>query len=102
MTTPDCCPGVLCEPMSCVAHCWDRLNPIAMGSRILVTGAGIIGNLCCVSAYHLGHRDIILSEPSEGRRVIARKLSECTVLTLYSLQNSYKERSVGIEKGEAS
>ncbi|KAJ1525073.1 hypothetical protein ONE63_009917 [Megalurothrips usitatus] len=66
--------GVLCEPMSCVAHCWDRLNPVAMGSTILITGAGIIGNLCAATAFHQGHRDIIISEPSEGRRAISRKL----------------------------
>lgn len=67
--------GVLCEPMSCVAHCWDRLSPVAMGSRILITGAGIIGVLCCVSAYHLGHREIYISEFSAGRRAIAQKLN---------------------------
>ncbi|KAK3932167.1 D-arabitol-phosphate dehydrogenase [Frankliniella fusca] len=66
--------GVLCEPMSCVAHCWDRLSPVPMGSTILVTGAGIIGNLCVASAYYMGFRDIILSEPSEGRRAISSRL----------------------------
>lgn len=66
--------GALCEPMSCLSHGWDRLQPVAMGSRILVQGAGIIGALWVSTLHHLGHRDIIVSEPNEARRAIIKKL----------------------------
>jgi len=44
--------GALCEPLSCLAHGWDRILPITVGQKILITGAGIIGNLWTV-ALHL-------------------------------------------------
>lgn len=36
--------GALCEPLSCLAHGWDRAGQIPIGDDILVIGAGIIGN----------------------------------------------------------
>ncbi|KAJ1520551.1 hypothetical protein ONE63_003668 [Megalurothrips usitatus] len=66
--------GALTEPMSCLSHGWDRLLPVAMGSRILVQGAGIIGALWVSTLYHLGHRNITVSEPNEARRNIIKKL----------------------------
>lgn len=66
--------GALCEPLSCISHGWDRLQPLAMGSRILVQGAGIIGALWASTLHHLGHRNVIISEPSEARRNIVKQM----------------------------
>lgn len=66
--------GALSEPMSCLSHGWDRLSPVAMGSRILIQGAGIIGALWLTTLHHMGHRNIIVSDPAESRRNIIKKL----------------------------
>merc|ERR1711973_67233 len=65
--------GALCEPLSCLLHGWDRLNavcPLQPDSKILVTGAGIIGNLWVSILHHHGARNVTVSEPAEGRRKI--------------------------------
>lgn len=52
------------------------LAPVSVGSRILVIGAGIIGNLW-VSVLHLhGHRKVTVSEPNETRLNYVKKLGE--------------------------
>ncbi|XP_069685586.1 uncharacterized protein [Periplaneta americana] len=66
--------AVLTEPLSCIAHGWDIASPLPVGSKILILGSGIIGNLW-VSILHLqGHRDVIVSEPKEGRRELVKNL----------------------------
>ncbi|XP_021918601.1 D-arabinitol dehydrogenase 1-like isoform X1 [Zootermopsis nevadensis] len=64
----------LTEPLSCVAHGWDRITPIAVGSRILILGAGIIGNLWASVLHLQGHRRVTISEPQEARRKLLQKL----------------------------
>ena len=72
--------GALTEPMSCLSHGWDRVQPVPMGSRILVQGAGIIGALWLATLHHMGHRNIIVSEPNEARRAIVKKLGRSSVI----------------------
>ena len=43
-------------------------------SRILITGAGIIGNLWAAILHHHGARNVTISEPAEGRRTITEGL----------------------------
>ena len=43
-------------------------------SRILITGAGIIGNLWVAILHHHGARNVTVSEPAEGRRTITEGL----------------------------
>jgi threonine dehydrogenase-like Zn-dependent dehydrogenase len=69
-----CCAAGLTEPLSCVAHGWDRIIPIAVGSRILILGAGIIGNLWASILHLQGHRRVTVSEPQEARRKMLEKL----------------------------
>lgn len=69
-----CCAAGLTEPLSCVAHGWDRITPIAVGSRILILGAGIIGNLWASVLHLQGHRRVTISEPQEARRKLLQKL----------------------------
>lgn len=64
----------LTEPLSCIAHGWDRITPIAVGSRILIVGAGIIGNLWASILHLQGHRRVTVSEPQEARRKLFEKL----------------------------
>lgn len=59
--------GALCEPLSCLAHGWDRLSPMHVGQKILILGAGIIGNLWVVALHHQGHRNVTVSEPNKAR-----------------------------------
>uniref|UniRef100_A0A1B6E9I5 Enoyl reductase (ER) domain-containing protein n=1 Tax=Clastoptera arizonana TaxID=38151 RepID=A0A1B6E9I5_9HEMI len=66
--------AALTEPLSCLAHGWERVGPILIGSKILVTGAGIIGNLWSSVLHHSGHRDVIVCEPVAARREINKKL----------------------------
>ncbi|XP_072948672.1 uncharacterized protein [Epargyreus clarus] len=64
----------LCEPYSCVSHGFDRASPLSIGSKILVVGAGIIGNLWVTTLHHQGHRDVTVSEMNKTRLEIVKKL----------------------------
>ncbi len=69
--------GALCEPLSCLYHGWNRLQkagPVQADAKILVLGAGIIGNLWMVLLHHHGYRNVLVSEPSPARRKIAADL----------------------------
>ena len=69
--------GALCEPLSCILHGWDRLqmvNAPQPDSKIVIMGAGIIGNLWMCLLHHYGFRDVIVSEPSPIRRKLAAQL----------------------------
>ncbi|KAF4523333.1 hypothetical protein B566_EDAN013530 [Ephemera danica] len=69
---PDSMPlehGALCEPMSCVAHGWNKLAGVPHSSRVLILGAGIIGNLWACMFHMHGHRgNVTISEPQAARR----------------------------------
>ncbi|XP_063241842.1 D-altritol 5-dehydrogenase-like isoform X2 [Bacillus rossius redtenbacheri] len=64
----------LMEPLSCVVHGWELAAPLPVGSRVLVLGAGVIGNLWAALLHHHGHRQVTVSEPLEGRRRALHKL----------------------------
>ncbi|KDR20240.1 D-arabinitol dehydrogenase 1-like [Zootermopsis nevadensis] len=66
--------AALTEPLSCISHGWDRISPIPVGSRILILGAGIIGNLWASVLHLQGHRRVTVSEPQEARRKLFEKL----------------------------
>ena len=51
-------------------------SPVQPDSRILITGAGIIGNLWVTMFHYHGFRDVTVSEPADGRRQITEKLGE--------------------------
>lgn len=61
--------AVLSEPLSCLAHGWDKLNPVNVGNRVLVIGAGIIGLLwACLLHLHGLRKTVTISEPQQKRR----------------------------------
>ncbi|XP_072757798.1 sorbitol dehydrogenase [Anoplolepis gracilipes] len=67
--------AVLSEPMSCLAHGWDKLNPVNVGNKVLVIGAGIIGLLWSCLLHLRGHRKTVtISEPQQKRREFAARL----------------------------
>lgn len=71
-----CFIAVLSEPIACLAHGWDIISPVSIGQKILVTGAGIIGNLW-VCLFHLhGHKNVTVSEPNESRLKMLKELSK--------------------------
>lgn len=67
--------GALCEPFSCIVHGWDQLQPISPESNILIIGAGIIGLLWGLLLNNYGCHQVIISEPKEERRKIAKNLN---------------------------
>ncbi|KAG5880768.1 hypothetical protein JTB14_012648 [Gonioctena quinquepunctata] len=65
----------LAEPLSCLAHGWNIISPVTVGMRILVTGAGIIGNLWVCNLHLHGHRNVTVSEPNLARLNQLKKLN---------------------------
>jgi pyrroline-5-carboxylate reductase len=55
-----------------------------VGSRIVILGAGIIGNLWASVLHLQGHRRVIISEPQEARRKLATNLGEEEENSVYS------------------
>uniref|UniRef100_A0A0A9ZGG8 L-threonine 3-dehydrogenase n=2 Tax=Lygus hesperus TaxID=30085 RepID=A0A0A9ZGG8_LYGHE len=67
--------GALAEPISCVIWGLDRgFLPAPIGTQILLTGAGIIGNIWTAVLHHLGHRNVTVVEPSEIRRELNKRM----------------------------
>ncbi|MEJ2637438.1 MAG: alcohol dehydrogenase catalytic domain-containing protein [Calditrichia bacterium] len=66
--------GSLTEPMSCILHGWDRLQPLAADSRILIIGSGIVGLLWGTLLKHHGYEQVLFSEINDLRRSIASEL----------------------------
>ena len=91
--------GALCEPMSCILHGWNRLKATAgsvkANSKVLILGAGIIGNLWSSLLHHFGVRKVIVSEPSFDRRVIAEGLGKKQEIPQKFSQYQYFSQDLG-------
>lgn len=66
--------GALAEPLSCIVHGWDRLQPLNRSQSVLIIGAGLIGLLWGLLLKNCGHDKTVISEPVEARRIIAESL----------------------------
>lgn len=71
--------GALIEPLSCILHGWDRIVKASGGSldsdtRVLIIGAGIIGNLFTCLCHHFGLVDVTISEPGASRRTLSQNM----------------------------
>ena len=67
--------AALTEPLSCVAHGWDQISPVTVGTKTLVIGSGIIGLLwACILHLHGLRKTVVISEFQEKRRFAAKKL----------------------------
>lgn len=65
--------AIFFEPLSCVTHCWLKLNPV-VNSTFLIFGAGPMGCYFTKLAKISGASLVIVSEPSDFRREFARKM----------------------------
>ncbi len=65
--------GAMLEPVSVAVHTVDIAN-IAPGKSVLISGAGPIGLLTMELAIKAGAANILVSEPIEEKRKIAKKL----------------------------
>jgi len=59
--------AALAEPISCLTRGWDLISPVPVGQKILVIGAGIIGNLFAAMLHLQGHRNVTIFEIYENR-----------------------------------
>ncbi len=66
--------AALAEPVSCILHGWDRIQPVLPQQRILIMGAGLIGLLWSLILQRSGITNFIISEPVASRRSSAQKL----------------------------
>jgi threonine dehydrogenase-like Zn-dependent dehydrogenase len=71
--------GATVEPLSVGLHAVNR-GRVALGSRVLVLGAGPIGLVTSLFAKLAGARDIIVSEYVESRRAAAEQLGATAVI----------------------
>lgn len=89
--------AALSEPLSCLAHGWDRMNPIHVGQRVLVLGAGIIG-LLWSSILHLHglRKTVTVSEPQEKRREAVKKMGKILIFRRISESLKRETNKVGL------
>jgi 2-desacetyl-2-hydroxyethyl bacteriochlorophyllide A dehydrogenase len=67
--------AVLAEPLSCIAHGWNKIGPVHVGEKVLVLGAGIIGLLWTAMMHLHGLRKTVtVSEPQEKRRAAVERM----------------------------
>ncbi len=65
--------GSLMEPLSIAVRAMDKAG-IKVGSRVLVSGGGPIGQLICQLAAKRGAAELTLSEPVANRQEMAKKI----------------------------
>jgi 2-desacetyl-2-hydroxyethyl bacteriochlorophyllide A dehydrogenase len=65
--------GVLLEPISIAVHTMDQAN-ITPGKSVMISGAGPIGLLALELSLKAGATNVMVSEPIELKRALARKL----------------------------
>lgn len=71
--------GAMMEPLSVALHAISRAGGV-VAKRVLVTGGGPIGLIAAIAARALGAALVAVSEPSEGRRDLAKLLGVDHVL----------------------
>ncbi|ETN70921.1 hypothetical protein NECAME_04772, partial [Necator americanus] len=88
--------GALLEPLT-VAVFASRRAQLQMGQRVLVHGAGPIGVLCMMTAKALGVTEVVITDLSEERLELARKLGADHVLCVKkNFRNFQTTRSGGV------
>ncbi|KAK7106845.1 sorbitol dehydrogenase-like isoform X4 [Littorina saxatilis] len=73
--------GALIEPLSVGIHACRRAN-VSMGKKVLVCGSGPIGLSAVVSARAMGASEVIVTDISEERLALARKMGATKSLTI--------------------
>ncbi len=70
--------GALAEPLACALRAWDLAAPPS-GVHVGILGGGAVGLLLTQLALHSGAVKVILSEPREHRRAVAKILGAVAV-----------------------
>ncbi len=91
--------AALTEPASC---CLANLEMFAMprGATVLVIGGGVMGLLTMMLARRRGARRLILSDPLEERRAIARRLGASEVVD--PTRESLRDRVQALTRGRGA
>jgi L-iditol 2-dehydrogenase len=91
--------AALTEPAAC---CLANLEMLRMprGATVLVIGGGIMGLLTMVLARRRGARRLVLSDPIEARRVMARRLGASLVVD--PTRESLRERVLALTGGRGA
>jgi len=64
--------GAFIEPMACVVHALNRLQPAA-GTRAILFGAGAMGQQLVQALAHVGVADLVVVDLSEKKLALARR-----------------------------
>jgi threonine dehydrogenase-like Zn-dependent dehydrogenase len=75
--------GALVEPLAVGHHAAVR-GGVSPADRVFVVGGGPIGQACALAARRLGATEVVVSEPSRGRRALVATLGFTTVDALAS------------------
>jgi threonine dehydrogenase-like Zn-dependent dehydrogenase len=65
--------GALMEPLSIAVRAMDKCG-LKVGKKVLISGGGPIGQLCCQLAAKFGAAELTLSEPVPARCEMAKKI----------------------------
>jgi 2-desacetyl-2-hydroxyethyl bacteriochlorophyllide A dehydrogenase len=89
--------AALAEPISCILHGWDRIQPLHPEQKILILGAGLIGLLWILTLNKFGISNTLVSEPRASRRESARKLKlHCIEPEQILQQNPHGEKGFDV------
>jgi L-iditol 2-dehydrogenase len=91
--------AALTEPAACCLAGLEQLRP-PRGATVLVIGAGIMGLLTMVLARRRGARRLIVSDPIEERRGVARRLG--AGVTIDPTRESLRDRVMELTKGRGA
>jgi 2-desacetyl-2-hydroxyethyl bacteriochlorophyllide A dehydrogenase len=71
--------GAFAEPLSCALHAVEQ-SGLRIGESVAIVGAGAIGLLTLLVARRGGASELIVSDPDEARRELARRLGATIVV----------------------
>ncbi|XP_071447637.1 uncharacterized protein [Hetaerina americana] len=92
--------AVMCEPLSCISHGWDRLGNVSPDCKILIIGAGIIGNLWACLFHLKGYKYVTISEPQSERRSLFQKIGTGYItVTPEQLQTQFPKKDDCLKNG---
>jgi 2-desacetyl-2-hydroxyethyl bacteriochlorophyllide A dehydrogenase len=88
--------GALAEPISCIMHAWDRIQPFSHSDAILILGSGLIGLLWGLILRHYGCHNMLMSEPNEKRKDTA-KILDFDVHKPIDVQDKIVKKNAGFD-----
>jgi D-arabinitol dehydrogenase (NADP+) len=88
--------AALCEPISCILHGYEKVQPLFSNGNILIIGAGLIGLLWGILFKKYGLLNFVLSEPNLKRRNICQNLEFETVVP-QNISNYINKKNNGFD-----